>query len=53
MERFDKKMGDRAIQNLIIRDAKDGQQVGVRGVPPLFLLKESASRIGASRASSR
>jgi len=37
MERFNKDMGDPAIEQLIIRDVKNGQQAGVRGIPTIFI----------------
>jgi len=37
MQRFDKTRGDRAIQDLIVRDVKNGRQAGVRRVPAVFV----------------
>jgi protein-disulfide isomerase len=36
-ERFDRDRKDPAIGKLIIRDVKNGQQVGVRGIPTIFI----------------
>lgn len=37
LERFKKDMKDPAIQKLIIRDVKNGQQIGVRSIPTVFI----------------
>ena len=37
MDRFNKDMKDPAIQKLIIRDVKDAQKAGVRGIPTVFI----------------
>jgi protein-disulfide isomerase len=37
MDRFNKDMKDPALQRLIFRDLKEGQQIGVRGIPTVFI----------------
>ena len=37
LERFKKDMKDPAIKKLIIRDVKNGQQIGVRSIPTVFI----------------
>ena len=37
MERFERDMKDPAIQKIIIRDMREGQKAGVRGIPALFI----------------
>jgi protein-disulfide isomerase len=37
MEKFNKEMGDPAIEKLVARDVKDGQEAGLRGVPTVFI----------------
>jgi protein-disulfide isomerase len=37
MDRFNKDMKDPAIQRLIFRDVNDGRQIGVRGIPTVFI----------------
>jgi protein-disulfide isomerase len=37
MEKFNKEMGDPALEKLVARDAKDGGEAGVRGVPTVFI----------------
>jgi protein-disulfide isomerase len=36
-EQFNKKMADPAIQQLIQRDIDNGRQVGIRGIPTVFI----------------
>jgi len=37
LERFNKDMKDPAIQKLIIRDVKNGREIGVRSIPTVFI----------------
>lgn len=37
MDRYEKDMNSPAVQQLVIRDLREGQDVGVRGTPTLFL----------------
>ena len=37
MERFNRDMKDSSIQKLIARDIEDGQQIGIEGVPMIFI----------------
>ena len=37
MERFNRDMRAPALEKLIIRDMKDGQRAGVRGIPTIFV----------------
>jgi len=37
MEKFNRDMKNPTIQSLIIRDVRDGQRAGVRGIPAVFI----------------
>jgi len=37
MERFNRDMRDSSIQKLVARDIEDGQQIGIEGVPTIFV----------------
>jgi protein-disulfide isomerase len=37
MDKFNKDKRDPALQRLIFRDLKEGQQIGVRGIPTIFV----------------
>jgi protein-disulfide isomerase len=37
MEQFNRDMNDPAIQRIIVRDMRDGQSAGVRGIPTIFI----------------
>jgi protein-disulfide isomerase len=37
MERFNRDMRDPSIQKLVARDIEDGQQIGIEGVPTIFI----------------
>lgn len=37
MERFNRDMENPELQRLIIRDMRDGQRAGVRGIPAIFV----------------
>jgi protein-disulfide isomerase len=37
MERFNRDMKDPSIQELVARDMEDGRQVGIEGVPTIFI----------------
>ncbi len=37
MVQFNKDIKEPAIQNLIVRDMRDGQRIGVRGTPSVFI----------------
>ena len=37
MEKFNRDMGDPAFENLVARDARDGGELGVGGVPTVFI----------------
>ena len=37
MERFNRDMKDSSMQKLIARDIEDGQQIGIEGVPTIFV----------------
>jgi protein-disulfide isomerase len=37
MEGFNRDMRDSSIQNLVARDIEDGQQIGIEGVPTIFV----------------
>jgi protein-disulfide isomerase len=37
MEKFNKEMGDPALEKLVARDVKDGGEAGIRGVPTVFI----------------
>jgi protein-disulfide isomerase len=37
IEKFNKEMGDPALEKLVARDVNDGQEAGIRGVPTVFI----------------
>jgi protein-disulfide isomerase len=37
MEKFNKEVGDPALEKVVARDMKDGQEAGLRGVPTVFI----------------
>jgi protein-disulfide isomerase len=53
MEKFNSDMKSSAIENLINRDVKDGMQIGIRGIPAVFINGKLLKNIGFSELANR